>query len=168
VENISTYIKEAFITKSNIKKAAAAQDPIPDPKELMDYLFGPKVGSTEAYKKLQDVLEDQGILPDGNIFRNRNITSIDWFVVCGRDKVYSVKAGIVFRNKPNEIHNVSICSIRKQRVVAPSKDIEDAINSIECDGYAKDIIDDIYNVGKKIADFLGIGLFDARDVIKVY
>lgn len=168
MENISTYIKEAFITKANIKKVAATQDAPPDVKKLMDYLFGPNVGSTDACKKLQDVLEDQGIFPDGNIFKNRNIINIDWFVACGKDKVYAVKTGILFRNKPNTTYNVSICSIRKQRVVTPSKDIENAVNSIECDGYAKDIIDDIYNVGKKIADFLGIELFDARSAINVY
>lgn len=174
MKQIDIYIKEAFITKANIKQAAKSQDP-QNAAELMELLFSNVNDSNAEY--LENILTEAGLMPEGNIFANKNIIkdTIKWKVGTTESpsgECYTIemncKCKFKFSSKVTRVMptTVRICRILKKKVIAPdSYDIENFVKSSVCTRSTDDILEDIVFIGEDIADFLGIEVFDARKTL---
>ena len=84
MESITTYIKEAFITKSNIGQARKANNGSWEPgdgEELHNTITNkPNDINSENAKRLEDALRDAELLPEGNVFTNKRLSNISWRV----------------------------------------------------------------------------------------
>lgn len=173
MKQIDIYIKEAFITKANIKQAAKSQDP-QNAAELMELLFSSVNDSNAEY--LENILTEAGLMPEGNIFANKNIIkdTIKWKVGTTESpsgECYTIEMNCkckfkfsskVTREMPTTIH---ICRIRKNKVLTPDGMVENYIKSKICTRPVKDILEDIFLIGEDIAEFLGIEVFDLRPTL---
>ena len=84
MESITTYIKEAFITKSNIRQARKANNGGWEPgdgEELFNKIANKSSNiNSENAKRLEDALRDVELLPEGNVFKNKHLSNVSWRV----------------------------------------------------------------------------------------
>lgn len=173
MKQIDIYIKEAFITKANIKQAAKSQDP-QNAAELMELLFSSVNDRNAEY--LENILTNADLMPDGNVLSNKNIIkdTIKWKVGITESpsgECYTIEmrckckfkfSSRVTRVMPTTVH---VCRILKKKVIAPDSDIENFVKSAMCTRSTDDILEDIVFIAEDIADFLDIGVFDARKTL---
>lgn len=170
MKNLKDILQEAFITKSNISKMSNDSIDFEKLESLKEQIFSDP-SKIWAEKELTKILERQDLMPEGNIFRNRSIKEIKWKVK-SRHIIYgngfSINAETIINVKNNPIaYSIPICTILKTKILAPDENIGAFVNSQECDGNGKDILDDIYDVCEKISEYLDIPIKDRRNAIKL-